>query len=117
MNQAKQEAISRMSEFQMRFKGLTVAVITASIFVDASSWFSIATVLVILVALWILDAYYLALERKIRKSADVEDLGERKPRDKETIANNMFKKSVAIFHMTFVAVTIISLLNSIFLWF
>lgn len=117
MNQAKQEAISRMSEFQMRIKGLTVAVVTASIFVDSSSWFSNATVLIILITMWILDAYYLAIERKIRSSEDVEDFGDRKPRKKETIINNLFKKSVLIFHITFILITVLSLLNSVFTWF
>jgi len=117
MNQAKQEAISRMSEFQMRIKSLTVAVVTASLFVDSSSWFSIMIVLIILISLWILDAYYLSIERRIRFDKEVEDLGDRKPRKKETILNNITKKSVIIFHGTFVLVTILALLNSFYSWF
>lgn len=114
MSQPIQEAISRMSNFQMKLKGFTIAIASATIFVGVDNWISTVSILLIMLIIWILDAYYLSIERKLRKK--VTDLGSRELRNNETIWNNLFQKSTAIFHIPFLIITIVSLLNILCEW-
>src|SRR5690554_6289201 len=111
MKHGNYESISRLSKFQMNIKGFTIAIVTATIFVDSDSWFTMILVLVVLFSLWILDAYYLSLERSLRKKNG--DHGNRRLRNKETIRNNLFTKPVAIFHISFIFIAVCAFLNAI----
>ena len=110
----KNSIITRMSDFQMRIKTLSIAVLTAGTFVDITSTIKMAVLLMILISLWILDAYYLTIERRIRNKDKENDLGSRELRDNECICNNLFAKSVIIFHFFFILAALLFLLNSIF---
>lgn len=114
MNQDVQGVVNRISDYQMRVKEITIAVITASLFIETSPWYLKLAVTIIMISLWVLDAYYLSIERNIRKKANLENLGNRVLRQKETTLNNLFATSVWIFHVTFILVSVFLLLITLF---
>ncbi len=67
-----QKIINRMGQNSFYLKGWTITLIAASFAASRGDWGKshLFTVLVIVGAFWLLDAYYLQLERKYRKLYD-----------------------------------------------
>lgn len=108
----KNSMITRFSNYQMKIKALSIAVLTAGTFVDITSTVKMIVLVVILLSLWALDAYYLSVERSVRAKDKENDYGKRKLREKENTWNNLFAKSVWIFHLVVTAGGVLFLLNS-----
>lgn len=116
--------ISRMGNNSFSLKGWAVGVMIAVYsFAGSNTNKAIIVTLIPLLVIWILDAYYLMIERKFRKLYDVERIKKEEEIDfnmnynetfikmnelsKYTIIKAMFSKTVVPFYLVCIITTII----------